>query len=109
MSDGRWIVSEHRRTRQGGTVGISFDITARRELEDSLRESEAMLRRVLEACPVPVGMYRVADGMALYENPHARLLFSRDPEAETSVVRGDFVDPAERDRYLARIRQTYNL
>ena len=44
-------------------------------MEDALRESEELVRRVLEACPAPVLMTRVKDGSIVYESPASRALY----------------------------------
>ena len=105
LADGRWLLGENRRTRQGGKVGITIDITQRKELENSLRESEALIRRVLEACPIPVGMYRLTDGLVIYESPHAKALLGRDTSQPVIYARDDFVDPQQRDRYMSHIHE----
>lgn len=105
-SGGRWFEYTHRPTRQGGFVSVWHDITARKQLEHSLRESEALVRRVLEACPMPVRMWRPDTGEVLYESPAMRdmfgRLFSPTEEDEFSSV---YVHQADRDKYLETLRK----
>ena len=75
QDDGRWFVSSHQRTRQGGFVGTRIETTERVKMERALRESESMLRGVLDACPLPITMYRLRDAVIIYESPAARQLF----------------------------------
>ena len=49
LSDGRWLKISERRTKDGGVVGVRTDITALKEVEQALRESEARLRDFAEA------------------------------------------------------------
>ena len=105
LSNGRWVHVSLRRTRQGGLVHVWRDITERRRMEQDLRESEAQLRQVMEACPVPITLNRAADGVILYESPAARALLKYDePEPGMSVV-PRWVNPEERRPYLERLRR----
>lgn len=47
LSDGRWILSTDRPTRDGGIVGIRTDITARKRADEQRRQQEAELAQVL--------------------------------------------------------------
>jgi signal transduction histidine kinase/ActR/RegA family two-component response regulator len=58
-------------TANGGFIITQKDITARRRYEDSEREADVLLRKVLEACPANVVMSRVGDGHILYRSPAA--------------------------------------
>lgn len=58
-------------TRGGGFTMTLRDVTARRRLAEQERESDAMLREVLEACPAAVLMARLADGQVMYRSPAA--------------------------------------
>ena len=103
-SGGRWFEYTHMPTRQGGFVSVWRDVTDRKAMEESLRESEALVRRVLEACPLPIRMWTPADGHVIYESPASRQLFGDDafahgPDDVTKV----YVDPNDRVRYLGRL------
>ncbi len=58
-------------TRGGGFTLTLRDVTARRRLAEQVREADAMLREVLEACPAAVLMARLADGQVMYRSPAA--------------------------------------
>lgn len=75
QDDGRWFLGSNQRTRQGGFVGTRIDITERKNMERVVLESESKLRGVLDACPVPITMYRIGDGTIVYESPAAEQLF----------------------------------
>lgn len=117
QSDGRWFEHSHRYTRQGGLVITWRDVTERKAMERALRDGEAMVRRVLEACPLPIGMTRASDGVIIYESPASRALFGRTgvpgagpgpsqyaPPAPDSVWQ-NYVYPSDREHYLAVLRE----
>lgn len=89
--DGRWLWLMSRETvhmpAPGGRVkqiiGAAQDITARKEAEAALRESERRLNAVFEALPIGVGLVD-RDGRSLVANPVYRRFVpefvpSRDP------------------------------
>jgi PAS domain S-box-containing protein len=104
QSDGRWYAYTNQRTRQGGTVVTRVDITQRKEMERALRDSETLIRRVLEAVPAAIGMTRADDGRVIYESPVARALFG--PAEPPAWTRSSFVNPGDRDIFLAKLRQS---
>lgn len=65
------------RTATGGFVVSHRDITERRRFEESEREAEALLGKVLEACPANLVMSRVGDGRILYRSPAATQLLGQ--------------------------------
>ena len=82
QSDGRWYHAFSQETRQGGYVGIRIDITESKMLELALRESEELVRQILEASPVPIAMVRLDDARILYEaRPPRRSSKRRFPAA----------------------------
>ena len=104
-ADDRWFEYSHRPTRQGGFVSTWRDITERKAMEQALRDSEGLVRRILEACPLPVRMWQPDSGQVIYESPACQELLGRDatklsPEERLSV----YVHPEDRDSYLARLK-----
>src|SRR3546814_19649274 len=77
QADGRWFQFSNQPTRQGGIVVTRTDITNRKEMERALRESETLVRSILEAAPVPVAMVRSPDGLFVYARPASRQFFGR--------------------------------
>ncbi|MDX1512450.1 MAG: PAS domain S-box protein [Gammaproteobacteria bacterium] len=105
QSDGRWFARSHRKTRQGGAVVIRSDITERKEMERALRESEALIRRVVENCPVPIGMTRAENGEIIYESPASQALFGLGPHEPGRTTQGRYVNPGDRQRYIEQLRE----
>ena len=105
QSDGTWIVSSAQRTRHGGVVVTRSDITQRKEMERVRREAEEQIRSVVEACPTPVVMTRVEDGEVIYASPALEELFGKRPPTAKYSGRDFFVDPKDRDRYVAALRE----
>lgn len=105
LRDGSWREISRHSTTEGGSVTLRADITDRKRAELALRDSEAIVRRILEAAPVTVGMTRAEDGRILYESPESRRLFLRDSLAGELSARDFFVNPEERDRYLELLRR----
>ena len=101
QDDGRWFIGSNQRTRQGGFVGTRIDITERKKMERALRESESMLRGVLDACPVPITMYRASDAVIVYESPAARQLFGVKKGDPT--VLANWPSRAELDAFLQEL------
>jgi PAS domain S-box-containing protein len=106
FSDGRWFEYSHRPTRQGGFVSTWREITDRREMEQALRESEDMVRHVLEACPVPITMNHADDGVIIYESPAARALLKYDEPQEGMSVISRWSRKEDRQAYLEDLRKT---
>ena len=104
-SDGRWFEYSHRTTRQGGFVSTWSDITERKTMEQALRGSEELVRRILEASPLPVRMWDPESGQVIYESPACREMLGRDATKLNSEERlSVYVDLEDRERYLARLR-----
>jgi len=68
LSGGRWVRIAETRTADGWTASIRTDITAEKESERRLRESELRFRALAEASPTGIFQTDVAGGM-LYANP----------------------------------------
>ena len=100
----RWFEYSHRRTRQGGFVSTWRDVTEHKHMEQALRDSEELVRKILESCPLPVRMWVPENGQVIYESPACREMLGRDatkldPEKRLSV----YVNLEDRARYLARL------
>ena len=110
--DGAWYQISTHPVADGGRVFIRTDITRLKRAEESLikservlRDSEALVRKVLDVCPVPVAMVRFADGALFYQNPAYQLLCAplkgTAPEGGMTVP---FAEDRDRRRFLQQLR-----
>ena len=105
QADGRWVSYSNQPTRQGGMVVTLTDITARKEMERAIRESEESVRTILESSPVPLTMVRVDDGQIIYESPVAQTIFRYDASQGYGSTIERWVSPEEREAYLKHLRK----
>jgi PAS domain S-box-containing protein len=105
LSDGRWIFTTTRTTRQGAKVAIRLDITERKKMEQALQESEGLVRRVLESCPIPLAMNRLDDGEYIYISPSNAELLGIDSTDGPFFSPDTYVDPKVREDYINRLRR----
>jgi len=105
LTNGEWRELVNHSTSDGGSVTIRVDISDRKRAEQSLRQSEAMVRRILNACPLPVGMTRAEDSLIIYESPASKALFQREDQTGPIYARDHFVDARDRGRYLEILRR----
>jgi signal transduction histidine kinase/PAS domain-containing protein/ActR/RegA family two-component response regulator len=62
-------------------------------------EAQALIRKVLEACPVPVQMTNAETGALLFRSPETKALFG-----ETDNARSYYANPRDRSQYIARLK-----
>ncbi len=72
--DGVWYSTSNSPTSEGGFVITRLDVTRQKQMEEEQRAADEILRRVLEACPVPIVMSRVSDGKLLFKSPETTAL-----------------------------------
>ena len=91
-----------------GVCGIFWDVSAQRELEHRLRDSEATLRTIYEHAQEGIMVVRAADGRFLMANPAStRMLGYAD--AELLNLGPDDVHPPELLPRVRRIFERYRL
>ena len=64
------------------------------------QERETLIRKVMEACPIPIQMTRAETGEVLFSSPETISLFG-----EVDTAKRFYVDPETRRRYLAKLRE----
>lgn len=96
-SDGGWFYVSNCPTREGGFVVTRVDITERKRAELAAKEADALVRRVLEACPVNIQMIRAQDGSMLYRSPATVELLGDAVNADC------YVNPADGRRYMEKL------
>ncbi len=89
-----YLVSVHP-TKLGGFVVTRTDITAMKQAEAAERDSDLLVRKVLDSSSAVVIMARIGDGHILYQSPAANELFGEAKDAATLYVnqtdRADYV------------------
>lgn len=84
-------------TEFGGKECIVSSMTDLTEAQ----EREALIRRVVEACPAPVLMNRAATGELLFQSPKVFELFGNK-----SVASEYWLNPLDRELFLAEVRKS---
>ncbi len=106
----RWMHDELRVVRDAAgepseLIGFWIDVTARHEMEDSLRRSEANFRLLIELSPTAMAVAS-RDGRIVYANPACLKLLGYD-RVDELVGRAplDVVHPDDRERARRRIER----
>ena len=74
-------------------VSSTIDLTAQ-------VEADALIRLVMDACPVPIQMTKAETGELLFRSPETTALFGAVTSAKSY-----YVDAADRDAYLAQLKE----
>jgi PAS domain S-box-containing protein len=82
------VFSRDRRGRPRTVIGVAVDVTVRREVEQSLMQSEERLRIALDAARMGTWDWDVAGGSIVWNDWHYRL-FGMEPQSEPRT-REDF-------------------
>jgi PAS domain S-box-containing protein len=98
---GGWALLSCTPTQDGGFVTVLTDVSALKTAELEQRNTEELIRHVVENSPVPISMVRMEDAAIIYESPAMRELFGVLPETKGTHVRDFAADLAEQ-KSLAR-------
>ena len=97
-------------TELGGkpsVVSIIRDITELKDAEQKVRESEAVLRKIIETCPDPIGINLLKGGQFVDVNPAwvAANGYAREEVLGKSALEvGIWADASYREEFLKRLR-----
>ena len=108
-----WVIGEaHPEYDEYGTlsgyVGSITDITARKEIEQALSDSEERFRKTFHASPVIISITRVRDGRFIDVNEAFEEIFGwRHDETigHTSIELNLWINPLERSKAIARLER----
>ncbi len=101
ITEGIWNHVSYRKTSEGGTVSIRYDISARKRAEEALRESEERYRSLAELLPDAVRVI-TADEVVFANAAAADLLGAESPEQLLGLPAKHFIDPDDRDEIIDR-------
>jgi PAS domain S-box-containing protein len=71
----RFRIEKDAQGRTVKTYGANQDITARKQVEQALKETEERFRTIAETSPVPLLISHIAEGTVLYGNEHLGEMF----------------------------------
>jgi PAS domain S-box-containing protein len=105
--EGRWILASKVPLRDAsgqiiGLVGITHNISERRQMEEALRESEERFRRIVETANE--GIWQVnAEGRTVFVNPRMAEMLGYAPEEMIGRHNEEFMLPEDLDDHHNRI------
>ncbi|MBA5779038.1 diguanylate cyclase [Stappia sp. F7233] len=90
LADGRWLLVNERRTRDGGVAGVRTDITALKQAEARARQAELRLRVLNDSLPCFIGEL-AKDQTIRSVNEFGALWYGRTSHDLIGRKMGDFV------------------
>ncbi|MGI9483124.1 MAG: PAS domain S-box protein, partial [Hyphomicrobiales bacterium] len=75
QGNGRWYSVSVHPTELGGFVVTRSDITERKRVEEAQKETDALVHKVLDSCPIPIQMTTMEESEILYRSPACSDLF----------------------------------
>ncbi|WP_285670764.1 hybrid sensor histidine kinase/response regulator [Paralimibaculum aggregatum] len=104
LADGRSFLRKIHTTRIGGYFVTFTETTAERRAERAEHEADRLVRTIVENSPTTFLVSRIADGKIIYFPPASQERFG-DIESTLSF----FLDPKDREDYLAALMETGSL
>jgi len=94
LGDGRWLLVTERRMRNGGTAGLRIDITALKQAQAALRESEERLDRAQRIAHIGSWELDLASGEFLWSKETYRIRgLSPERFRPTATSVDDYIHP----------------
>ena len=109
LANGRWLLLNDRRTKRGEIVGVRTDITALKEREEALRESEELFSTAFHASPAQYGIVDIKTNRFVDVNETwLRTLGFKRKEVigRTPLQLGIWLDRKERARFVKTLKET---
>ena len=107
LADGRWLLVTRQRMRSGGVAILMVDITALKQAQNALRDSEAGLERAQEIAKIGSWELNVASGEAVWSKQLYRMRgfpFDFKPTAENAPSRFHPTDLQAQSHWFADIQ-----
>ena len=99
-ASGRCYRSTYYPSQSGGFVLRRTDVTEQRLAEARLKDSETLLKTVLDTIPIQIVMARKSDGQVVYRSAEAQREFTYE------VSQDHFAEPAQRWDYVAELERS---
>ncbi len=104
LRNDRWLLVSARRTREGGVVGISSDITLRRKIDETSRVRDAWLRAILDNTPILIAL-KDTDCRVMAVSANVTDYTGMTPEECIGLTAIDVLPPEVGAQYLAADRE----
>jgi PAS domain S-box-containing protein len=109
LKDGRWVLVSERRMPTGGTAGLRIDITALKEIQGSLRDSQAQLNEAQRVANTGSAVHDFRTDKTIWSDQLYRIFglprHGNSPGLRTVL---DLVHPDDRERVRSVIRTAFS-
>jgi PAS domain S-box-containing protein len=104
LADGRCLEIVERPTSGGGRVGVRRDVTARKRIEEALRQELAFKQTLIDALPFPV-FFKGVDGRYLGCNSNFAKVLGRTPAEIVGAALSDLMPADKAEEYMRSDRE----
>jgi PAS domain S-box-containing protein len=105
LKDGRWVLISERRMPTGGTAGLRIDITALKEIQASLRDSQAQLNEAQRVANTGSAVHDFRTDKTVWSDQLYRIFgLSREGDSPSLAAFLNLVHPDDRERVRAVIK-----